>query len=284
MKKVSIRKSLGVRELHKLLREARGEVDILPQISLVGDQNDTSEMLNWLGDGAAEIFVPAPPSEPASFSKDTDIVIYVLAGRHDLGPDWREQAERCKSLGLEALALIDGSEMNEAARGAKQVEAELVFDLSPGRVRFYEPQIPAGDDRSLLGFLVDHLNDKEIGLAASVPVFRPLVVAGVIAGIANENGVIGLTSFFPGADMPLLTANQMRMVLRIAGAHGIALSLRRARELLLVLGGGFTLRAAARQVIGLVPVAGWAVKGAIAYSGTQTVGILAHKYFEGLKG
>lgn len=280
--KLFFNKSLNVRDIYRILKDARGEADVSPDIVIVGDPSDTASLLAWLEEGAPETFRAALPGDLKGFNKETDLVIFTLSGSRAIGPAFRESAATCNSIGLESMALIDSTEMSEAAQTAKQVEAELAFDLSPGRVRFYDSKIPVGDTKAVLEYIVDHLGKKQIAMAAGLPCVRPLVVADIIVLTANENGVVGAANFFPGTDMPLLTANQMRMVLKIAAAHGIPLSLRRARELLFVLGGGFTFREAARQVVGLVPIAGWAIKGAVAYSGTRTVGLLAHRYFEGL--
>jgi uncharacterized protein (DUF697 family) len=96
---------------------------------------------------------------------------------------------------------------------------------------------------------------------------------------ARQNAVIGALPI-PGADMPAITANQGRMVLGIAAAHAEDISLDRARELLGVLAAGFGLRALARQVVKLVPIAGWAASGAIGYAGTLAMGRAAVLYFE----
>jgi len=70
---------------------------------------------------------------------------------------------------------------------------------------------------------------------------------------------------------------------RIALAHGQTLDRSRVPELLGVVGAGFGFRALARQLLDLVPVAGWAVKGGVAYTGTRAVGEAAHKYFESVR-
>ena len=80
--------------------------------------------------------------------------------------------------------------------------------------------------------------------------------------------------------MPVLTLNQVRLVLRIAMAHGQEVDASRALELATVVGGGFGFRAVARELLDLVPVAGWALKGAVAYAGTRAVGEAALRYFE----
>ena len=80
--------------------------------------------------------------------------------------------------------------------------------------------------------------------------------------------------------MPILTLNQIRLVLRLALAHGQEIDRERAVELLGVVGAGFGFRAIARQLLDFVPFAGWAVKGAIAYTGTRAIGEAAVRFFE----
>jgi uncharacterized protein (DUF697 family) len=121
--------------------------------------------------------------------------------------------------------------------------------------------------------------DYLISLGRGYPVFRRPMCKEIIRKNARQNAVIGLLPI-PGADMPAITANQGRMVLGIAAAHGEDISFERARELLGVLAAGFGLRALARQVVKLVPVAGWAASGAIGYAATLAMGWTAVRYFE----
>jgi uncharacterized protein (DUF697 family) len=80
--------------------------------------------------------------------------------------------------------------------------------------------------------------------------------------------------------MPLLTLNQIRLVLRLALAYGEELDGKRAYELVGVVGIGFLLRSVARELVDVLPVGGWAIKGAVAYTGTMAVGEAAVRYFE----
>jgi uncharacterized protein (DUF697 family) len=86
--------------------------------------------------------------------------------------------------------------------------------------------------------------------------------------------------FIPGVDLPLLTVNQARLVLRIGLAFGHEIDHARGLELLGVVGAGLGFRAIARELLDVVPFAGWAVKGAVAYTGTRAVGEAAVRYFE----
>lgn len=121
--------------------------------------------------------------------------------------------------------------------------------------------------------------DYLVALAKGYPPFRQAVCEEIIRHNARQNAVIGALPI-PGADMPVMTANQARMVLNIAAAYGEDLSMERARELLGVLAAGFGLRALARQAVKLVPLGGWAAAAAIGYAGTVAMGRATMLYFE----
>ncbi|WP_273841594.1 YcjF family protein [Rubrobacter calidifluminis] len=122
-------------------------------------------------------------------------------------------------------------------------------------------------------------DDHLVSLGRSYPGLRRAVCEEIVHKNARQNAVVGAIPV-PGADMPVMTANQARMVLMIAAVHGEELSLQRARELAGVLAAGFGLRSLARQAVKLVPVGGWAAAGTIGYAGTLAMGRAAILYFE----
>ena len=61
-----------------------------------------------------------------------------------------------------------------------------------------------------------------------------------------------------GADMPAITIAQLRLVLRIAAAHGVEVDQERVPEVLAVVGGGFGFRALARRLLARLPLPGGA--------------------------
>lgn len=118
-----------------------------------------------------------------------------------------------------------------------------------------------------------------VPLAKAYPLFRRAVCEEIIRKNARQNALVGALPI-PGADMPVMTANQGRMVLHIAAAYGEELSMDRARELIGVLAAGFGLRALSRQVVKLIPVGGWAAAAALGYAGTVAMGRATMLYFE----
>jgi uncharacterized protein (DUF697 family) len=128
--------------------------------------------------------------------------------------------------------------------------------------------------------IAERADEKGYSLAAKLPVLRPAVCEAIVRRFSRQNGILGAAIFIPGADFPVLTLNQVRMVFRIAAAYGEEIDRERAVELLGVVGAGLGFRAVARQALGVVPVAGWAVKGGIAYAATRALGEAAIAYFD----
>ena len=127
--------------------------------------------------------------------------------------------------------------------------------------------------------LAARLGERGTSLAARLPSLREPVCRELIRDFSRKNGILGAAIFVPGADLPVLTLNQVRLVLRLGAAHGVEIDQRRLPEVLAVVGSGFGLRLLAREALGFVPVAGWALKGAIAYVGTRALGEAALRYF-----
>ena len=113
-----------------------------------------------------------------------------------------------------------------------------------------------------------------------MPVLRDHVVEELIRRYSRQNAILGTAGGVTRASAPLLTLNQVRLLLRIADAYGFEIDRKRIPEVLGVIAGGMGFRALARSAIGYVPFAGWAVRGGVAYGGTRAIGEAAKRYFE----
>lgn len=212
-------------------------------------------------------------------------LVPLLARRLREGGDASEVVEQ-RLEGLAALIWVgdaDEERLGRAAAGGVPIVAlsdaeSLPYVLAADLVR-----APAGRGfpvEELAAAVARRLAEDGTSLAARLPVLRRPVCDALIRSFARRNSVIAAAVFVPGVDLPILTMNQARLVLRIALAHGEQIDNRRAVELLGVAGAGFGLRALARELLDVVPVAGWAVKGAVAYSGTKAIGEAAVRYFD----
>lgn len=188
---------------------------------------------------------------------------------------------------LAAGALSDSlAKLDRKGRGAvvmltRAPGFEMTFPgVGPGRVVGMSMDgTPPAD--LLAEAVVEAAGDQSVALAARLPALRDAACRHVIKKAARQNAVVGCIFFLPGADMPVMTLNEARMVLRLAAAHGEEVSVERALELLGVVGAGFGFRSIARQALDFMPGPGWLVKGAVAYGGTRALGSAARSYFNG---
>jgi uncharacterized protein (DUF697 family) len=129
------------------------------------------------------------------------------------------------------------------------------------------------------------LGEAGAPLAARLPALRGAVCDRIVASFSRKNGVVGAAVFVPGADLPVLALNQVRMLLLLDQAYGVeldAVTKARSAQVLATVGAGFGLRTVARELLDFIPVAGWAVKGGVAYAGTRALGEAAIKRLESL--
>jgi uncharacterized protein (DUF697 family) len=195
-------------------------------------------------------------------------LVYVLAGR--VRDEDVDVLRRARKEGVAIVALLAGPH-GEGEPDPPYVLAENVVRVPPG-AGFPVDEIARAVARAL--------GERATPLAARLPVLREAVVDRLIAQFSRQNGIVGAAVFLPGADLPVLTLNQIRLLMRIADAYGFELDRDRIPEVLGVVGSGLGLRAVARSLLGAIPVAGWAVKGGIAYGGTRALGEAARRYFE----
>jgi uncharacterized protein (DUF697 family)/CheY-like chemotaxis protein len=194
------------------------------------------------------------------------VVVLVGSGMSDVVPTLADLRRR--SIPVVAVALR--AEPGNVARLIEQPAEDLV----------------TGPDASELlhGALADwvmrHLPEKRTAIAHNFEFVRRAVAREAVQATAWQNAAIGGLAFVPGADMPLMTLNQGKMLLQVAAAYGQQLGPDRIKELAALVGGGFLFRTLARQALTLVPGFGWAIKAGVGYTGTVAMGNAAIAYFE----
>jgi uncharacterized protein (DUF697 family) len=254
--------------VYGISREIRRSVDRGRPLLLAGAEEPLVRLRDALAEGgdatALRVVTGRPPSDDDL--RDAAALVYAIAGERASADD-EAALKRAHRKRVPVVCVVAyGTE-----GPVPYVGEEDVVPLAPDR--------PVPVDR-LAERLADRAEEDAYGLAARLPALRRAVCREVIQRFSRQNGILGATIFIPGADMPALTLNQVRMVLRIAAAYGEKIDRERAVELLAILGAGFGLRAVARQALAFVPIAGWAVKGGIAYVGTRALGRAAITYFE----
>lgn len=143
--------------------------------------------------------------------------------------------------------------------------------------------------------ILEMLPDMAPAFGRFHPLWRKAAVNAIVGQTSRANAQFALVSNIPavipvlggfvsaGADLIVLTKNQLMMCYKIAAAHGEDLENQFAivRELTPVVGAGFLWRTAGRQAASFVPfAAGTIPKVAIAFAGTLTMGKAADFYYQ----
>jgi uncharacterized protein (DUF697 family) len=194
------------------------------------------------------------------------VLVHVLAA--PAGPDDERVLAEARRRRVPAIGVLAGPELEP------RVPHLLATDLV---------RVPAG-----AGFPVNEiaravarkLDQDAARLAARLPALRAAVRDELVESFARRNAVVGAAVFVGGADFPILTLNQVRLVLLLAVAYGVDVDEQRLPEVLGVIAGGFGLRALARRLLVTLPLPAFALKAGLAYAGTRAIGAAAARYFE----
>jgi uncharacterized protein (DUF697 family) len=171
----------------------------------------------------------------------------------------------------------DERDLRAARRGRVPIVAVVSGDTTPPYVLATDVvRIGPGEGLpvdAVADAIAVRLGEDGAPLAARLPVLRGPVCGRIVASFARKNGIVGAAVFVPGADLPVLALNEVRMLLRLEQAYGLDPDLReRIPEIVATVGAGFGLRTVARELLDLLPFWGWTVKGGVAYAGTRVLG------------
>jgi uncharacterized protein (DUF697 family) len=257
--------------VYNLVKEIRTAVEDFRPLLVAGAAEPAGKIVSALVAGGEEQAVRnLSGGTPTAYDLEgAEVLLYVLEG-DSLPPDGERTLRLADRHNVEIVCIL----FTAAAEppDVPHVLATDVIVVRPGQ------ELPL--DR-ISERIADRAGDKSYVLAAKLPAIRSAICEEIVRSFARLNGILGAAIFIPGADLPALTLNQVRMVLRLAAAYGEEIDRERAFELLAVVGAGIGFRALARQALTVVPGPGWAIKGGVAYAGTLTLGQAAIAYFEG---
>jgi uncharacterized protein (DUF697 family) len=187
------------------------------------------------------------------------------------------------------VILVDNPDSNAdylEVQAAAGPAAWRTFDIGPAQDR---DRISALRER-----ITDYAGDGAVALGRWYPGLRSAAARSVINGASRSNAQFALLASAPsvlpmigsvasaGADIIVLTKNQLTMAIKLAAIYGKPLNNKWDifRDLMPVVGAGFMWRSVAREAIGFLPfAAGTIPKVAIAYAGTYSTGKAVEVHF-----
>ena len=256
--------------VYGVIKEIKSAAEDLQPLVVAGASGPAAPLLEWLGeDGDPGALRDLTGREVTGYDlKGAALLVYVVAGSSP-SPEDEQVLKLADRNDVEVVCVLAGAAKHPV--DVPYVEATSVVIAPDGHPPPFER----------VAELVAALTEESgYQLAAGLPAVRPAVVEAIVRRFSRQNGILGVAIFVPGADFPVLTLNQLRMVFRMAAAYGQEIDRERIPEVLAVVGAGLGFRTIAREALGFLPGLGWAVKGGVAYVGTKTLGKAASAYFE----
>ena len=251
------------------LREASADAQETASVTLAGDQAMVERAREEFSVGGT---IPAIAtreafSGPSPFATGSGELLVVF-----VKPDQETEVETflARSVGQKSVVLVVDQGVGTRPKAG----------LTPsGMTRLAFSDTEAGWDR-LFSLCAEAAGDKGTALGRRYPVVRRAAARRLMGKTAIQNVLIALVFFLPGSDMPAMTLNQAKMVLRIAAMYGQRIDQERAVELVAMLAMGFGFRFIGRRLARWVPGLAIIMRVFTAYAGTVAVGLGAIAYFE----
>jgi uncharacterized protein (DUF697 family) len=261
-----------VQELWNVWREIEGKARHTVMVNLLGASGDQRDAVRRLllqqsgNPGALRV------SDLTEVTPEADLHLVLLDP--SFGPTTSQLAVLRKIDPGQIVVLLVGGD--ETQFDARRREVATAIGLRVDHVLAARTVLEL---RAPLARRMMAMNDEfTVPLARQFPLLREDAAEQEMQNTARQNALVGAIPV-PGADMPIMTANQVKMVLRLAAIYDQPMTAERLKEVLAVVGGGFALRTAARQVAKFIPGPGWIVGGALGYAGTFAMGKAAIEYF-----
>jgi uncharacterized protein (DUF697 family) len=227
----------------------------------------------WVETGAPPPGEPLTPELLAGLSGAPQFGILVTRAQ-DLSPGLKMAGNRFAAAAAPVLTVVIG-DASRIARIIRPGERARVA------VETLDDDALEAVATALAGLATE---DQQVALAAQLPPLRAVLSARLIDRTARANASFALTTGLAETipvltaplnlgDMVVLTKNQLMMCYRLALMAGRDDEPRAMMgEIIGVLGSGVLFRQVARQLVGLIPIAGLLPKVAIAYAGTYAIG------------
>jgi uncharacterized protein (DUF697 family) len=223
---------------------------------------------------------------------DADAYIYLTSAAVQNPTAENDHLRQLGRRGSPVIVVVTDSDSADVAGLTERLAA--VAGLDPQRVLALSVDRHEDIYSELIPALLRSAPTLALPLGRQMPAVRDQAADQLISETARVNAEFAALSSLPalipivgglasaGADMIILTKNQVMLIMKLAIAHGRSVDnrLQVVTEMLPIIGAGFLWRTIARSLVALVPgPLAAAPKVAVAYVGTYVVGKAAQYYY-----
>jgi uncharacterized protein (DUF697 family) len=247
------------------LRAARPVAGALKEVDELAEGGGRIHVLP--GDPASERRVRELLGGDVSAPDESALAIMPVRADSDLSRGTPALVAR-RHQGGEALALVIGDAEERADLERRLLRGHRLEMSNIAHV----PSLEGDEGAAALAEAIrPRLGDDAVAAGWRYPGLRAAIARDMVQRRARQAAALGAVPL-PGVDMPALSLIQIRLISELGALYGRRFSPERVIEALGILAAGFGWRAVARSAVGVVPGAGWAVRGGIAYTATRAMG------------
>ena len=225
------------------------------------------------------------PEKMEEGMEEASVIVFLLDATRGLQDQDKELYAAIKKLNKPVIVAVN--KVDTLKGGAGDVLAnEIAVQLETPGVIPISARTGENIATELIPAMIEASPDAALLIGRELPAYRRSAAQRIIRNATLASLVVGLEPI-PLIDIPILLGTQIRLVLRLGALYGEEMdstdALKHARELLITIAGGATMRFLAEQAAKAVPFGGDFVAGAIAGAATYSIGQVALEYYDGGK-
>ena len=218
--------------------------------------------------------------------QQASLVVFMVDGEQGLRLEDRNLLMSIKEMEKPTIVVVNKIDMLQNTSAGDELANNVAMRLGMAGVIPISALTGTNVAEELVPAMIAASPEAALVIGRELPAYRRQAGQRIIRNATLVSLAAGLEPI-PFIDIPILLGTQVRLVLRLAALYGepidSAEAMKHARELVVTMISGLSLRFLAEQAAKWVPFGGDVVAGAIAGAATWSIGEVALEYYEGGK-
>lgn len=218
--------------------------------------------------------------------EEATVIVFLLDATRGLQEQDKELYTAIKKLDKPSVIAVNKVDTLKGDGAGDVLANEIAVQLETPGIIPISARTGENIATELIPAMIEASPDAALLIGRELPAYRRAAAQRIIRNATLASLVVGLEPI-PLIDIPILLGTQIRLVLRLGALYGEEMdstdAMKHARELLITIAGGATMRFLAEQAAKAVPFGGDFVAGAIAGAATYSIGQVALEYYDGGK-
>jgi small GTP-binding protein len=223
------------------------------------------------------------PEKMGEGMEEASVIVFLLDATRGLQEQDKELYAAIKKLNKPVIIAVNKVDTLSGGGTGDVLANDIAVQLETPGVIPISARTGENLASELIPAMIEASPDAALVIGRELPGYRRQAAQRIIRNHTLASLAVGMEPI-PLIDIPILLGTQIRLVLRLGALYGEDMdssdALKHARELLITIVGGATMRLLAEQAAKAVPFGGDFVAGAIAGAATYSIGQVALEYYD----